>query len=178
MRIACQRTAATRRKTYSLALTLTVFVCVAAAALSGCGKPPEQAAAEKARLEAAVAKAKREEQEANRKMLETVERDREDRLAAEQNAADRMLATQTRFEERLRSALIEPSSMQLRNEHLNANGTALCAEVNAKNNHGGMIGYRRVVVTVEVVSFDQDPDDTMRRPENRFVAIAQAAGCN
>ncbi|MDQ2961770.1 MAG: hypothetical protein M3R31_01225, partial [Pseudomonadota bacterium] len=90
---------------------------------------------------------------------------------------DARRAMQTRFEQQLRATLIDPSSLQIRNQRLSADGTALCAEVSAKNKQGVYAGFRRVVVTDSGVSFDRDPDDSDRRPEHRFAAISKLTGC-
>ena len=67
--------------------------------------------------------------------------------------------------------------MQIRNQRLAADGATLCAEFSAKNKQGVYVGFRRVVVSDTVVSFDQDPDDTYREPPHRFAAIAKVTGC-
>ena len=67
--------------------------------------------------------------------------------------------------------------MQIRNQRLTADGAALCAEVSAKNKQGVYVGFRRVVVSDTIISFDQDPDDTYREPPHRFAAIAKVTGC-
>ena len=86
-------------------------------------------------------------------------------------------AKQLQMEQRLRDALLDPASMQMRNARLNASGTALCAEINGKNKEGFYVGFRRVVVMDNLISFDQDPDDTYRQPEHKFPAIATLTGC-
>jgi hypothetical protein len=95
------------------------------------------------------------------------------RLAQE----DKRKAIMAQLEQRLRDDMIEPASMQIRNQRLNPAGNALCAEVSAKNKKGVYVGFRRVVVSDAVISFDQDPDDAYREPQHRFAAIANVTDC-
>ena len=84
---------------------------------------------------------------------------------------------QLQFEQRLRDAALDPASMQIRNQRLNAKGTALCAEVNGKNRQGVYVGFRRTIVMDSLISFEQDPDDAYREPQHQFPAIAALTGC-
>jgi len=77
----------------------------------------------------------------------------------------------------MRDVLLDPASMQIRNQRLNADGTALCAEVNGKNKEGAYVGFRRTIVMDNMISYDQDPDDVYRKPEHRFPAISSLTGC-
>ena len=139
---------------------------------------------EAAAIAAAVEKARREDAEADRQLRERAmqqELARRDAEQAEIDAGvaqdDRRKALIAQFEQRLRESLVEPASMQVRNERLNPAGNALCAEVSAKNSKGVYVGFRRVVVSDALISFDQDPDDTYREPKYRFAAIADVTGC-
>ena len=67
--------------------------------------------------------------------------------------------------------------MQIRNPRLTADGSTLCAEVNARNRQGAYLGFRRAVVSDAVVSMDQDPDDLYREPQHRFAEVARTTGC-
>jgi hypothetical protein len=156
---------------------------LAIAASSGCGKPQERPR-EDAALTAAVEQARREDEEADRQMRERAiqeelaRRDAEQaEIDARQAQEDKRKAVMAQLEQRLRDDLLEPATMQIRNQRLNPAGNALCAEVSAKNKKGVYVGFRRVVVSGAVISFDQDPDDVYREPQHRFAAIADATGC-
>lgn len=164
-------------------LAVVAMIGVAVVGISGCDKPRERTRDEAA-IAAAIEQARREDAEADRQMRERAARKEQERRDAEQAAIDSRAAiddarraTQTRFEQQVRATLIDPASLQIRNEHLTADGTALCAEVSAKNKQGVYGGFRRVIVTDNGVSFDLDPDDNDRRPEHRFIAIAKLTGC-
>jgi predicted transcriptional regulator len=168
----------------SLRQSLVVSIsALAIAASGGCGKPQERPR-EDAAIAAAVEQARREDEEADRQMRERAMQDELARRDAEQAEIDAGLAQEDRrkavmaqLEQRLRDELLEPASMQIRNQRLNPAGNALCAEVSAKNKKGIYVGFRRVVVSDAVISFDQDPDDAYRDPQHRFAAIANVTGC-
>ena len=163
---------------------LVVWVCaLAIAASSGCSKPPDRTR-EDAAIAAAVEQARREDEEADRQLRERAMQEELARRDAEQAEIDAVVAQENKrkavmaqLEQRLRDDLLEPASMQIRNQRLNPAGNALCAEVSAKNKKGIYVGFRRVVVSDAVVSFDQDPDDAYREPQYRFGAIANVTGC-
>jgi sRNA-binding protein len=164
-------------------LVVVAMVGAAVVGLSGCDKPKERTRDE-AVIAAAIEQARREDAEADRQMRERAARQEQERRGAEQAAIDSRVADedarrarQTRFEQQVRATLIDPSSLQIRNQRLTVDGTALCAEVSAKNKQGVYAGFRRVIVTESGVSFDQDPDDNYRRPEHRFAAISRVTGC-
>jgi len=155
---------------------------IAAFAIAGCDKPRDRA--NEAAIAAAIEKAQREEQEADRQMRERAAQVELARRQAEQAEIDartdqeeQRKAIAARFEERLRSILVEPASMQIRNQRLTPDGRALCAEFSAKNKQGVYVGFRRVVVNDTVISFDQDPDDNYRELPLRFAALAKVTGC-
>jgi len=159
------------------------FSALAIAASSGCGKPPDRSR-EDAAIAAAIEKARLEDEEADRQMRERAMQTELARREAEQADIDAGLAQEDRrkavmagFEQRLREVLLEPASAQIRNQRLNPAGNALCAEVSAKNKSGVYVGFRRVVVSDAVISYDQDPDDAYREPQHRFTAIASVTGC-
>ena len=156
---------------------------LAIAASSGCSKPPDRSR-EDAAIAAAVEQARREDEEADRQLGERAMQEELARRDAEQAEIDagvaeerRRRAIMTELEQRLRNGLVEPESMQIRNQRLNPAGNALCAEVSAKNKKGVYVGFRRVVVSDAVISFDQDPEDAYREPQYRFGAIANLTGC-
>jgi hypothetical protein len=151
--------------------------------IAGCDKPKDRTHDEVA-ISAAIEQARREDEEADRQMRERAAEEELARREAEQTEIDARTSQEearkaiiARFEQRLRGVLIEPASMQIRNQRLNAAGTALCAEVSGKNKKGVYVGFRRVVVNDTVISFDQDPDDTYREPQHRYPALASANGC-
>jgi hypothetical protein len=162
---------------------VAAVIGVVVVGISGCDKSGERTRDE-ASIAAAVEQARREAAQADRQMGERAAAQEQERREAEQAAIDARAAedaarraTQARFEEQVRATLIDPSSLQIRNQRLTADGTALCAEVSAKNRLGVFAGFRRVIVTDSGVSFDQDPDDSDRRPEHRFAAISKLTGC-
>jgi hypothetical protein len=162
---------------------VVAMVGAAVVGLSGCDKPKERTRDEAA-IAAAIELARREDAEADRQMRERAAQQEQARREAEQAAIDARAADenarrarQARFEQQMRATLIDPSSLQMRNQRLTADGTALCAEVSAKNKQGVYAGFRRVIVTESGVSFDRDPDDSDRRPEHRFAAISKLTGC-
>ena len=162
---------------------VVVMVGAAIVGLSGCDKPKERTRDEAA-IAAAIEQARREDAQADRQMRERAARQEQERREVEQAAIDSRVseedarrARQARFEQQVRATLIDPSSLQIRSQRLTADGTALCAEVSAKNKQGVYAGFRRVIVTDSGVSFDQDPDDHDRRPEHRFAAISRRTGC-
>jgi flagellar biosynthesis GTPase FlhF len=156
---------------------------LAIAAIAGCDKPKDRTQ-EQAAIAAAIEQARRDDEEADRQMRERAAEEELARREAEQAEIDARVAQEegrkaivARLEQRLRGVLIEPASMQIRNQRLNGAGTALCAEFSGKNKQGVYVGFRRVVVSDTVISFDQDPDDTYREPRHRYPAIASANGC-
>jgi hypothetical protein len=163
-----------------------VIVSIAGLAIggiAGCDKPKDRTHDEAA-IAAAIEQARREDERADRQMRERAAEEELARREAEQAEIDARTeqeearkAIMARLEQRLRGVLLEPASMQIRNQRLNGAGTALCAEVSGKNKQGVFVGFRRVVVSDTVVSFDQDPDDTYREPQRRYPAIASATGC-
>ena len=164
-------------------LVVVAMVGVAMVGISGCDKPRERTRDEAA-IAAAIEQARREDAEADRQMRERAARQEQERREAEQAALDSSAAEQdarrakqAQFEQQVRATLIDPSSLQIRNQRLTTDVTALCAEVSAKNKQGVYGGFRRVIVTDSGVSFDRDPDDNDRRPEHRFAAISKLTGC-
>lgn len=159
------------------------MVGIAVLGMSGCDKAKEHPSADAA-IAAAVEQARREDAEADRRMRERAAQQEQARRDAEQAAIDDAVTRegarhtkQRQLEQRLRDALLDPASMQMKNARLNPGGTALCAEINGKNKEGFYVGFRRVVVMDNLISFDQDPDDTYRQPEHQFPAIATLTGC-
>ena len=180
--VGASRNAGPRRR----AGTPRAVVAIAGAVLigiHGCDKPRDRAR-EEAAITAAIEQARREDADADRQVRERAAQQELDRRAAEQATVDERLAQeeargakQAAFEQKLRGVMIDPASMQIRNERLSADGSALCAEVSAKNKQGVYVGFRRVVATESFVSFDRDPEDMNREPQFRFAAMAQATGC-
>jgi type IV secretory pathway VirB10-like protein len=166
-----------------LRVVVVAIVGTVVVAIGACEKPKNRTP-DAAAITAAIEKARREDAQADRRMREHAAQQERERREAEQAAVDGRAAQeearrskQLRFEEQVRGALIDPGSMQIRGQRLNAEGTALCAEVSAKNTRGIYVGFRRVVVTESSVSFDKDPEDNYREPEHRFAAIARLTGC-
>lgn len=162
-------------------LAVVAVVAIAVNLVGACEKAKEP---DPGAIAAAVEQARREDAEADRQMRQRAAQQELARRDAEQAAIDdrearegTRRARQLQLEQRLRELLIDPASMQIRNQRLNANGTALCAEVNGKNKEGIYVGFRRTVVTDNLVSFDQDPDDSYREPQHQFPAIASLTGC-
>jgi len=162
---------------------LAVIVAVAVLSLAACEKP-QQRNPDAAALAAAIEKAQREDKEADRQMRERAAMQEQARRDAEQAAIDDRAARddarhakQVQLEQRLRDVLLDPASMQIRNQRLNADGTALCAEVNGKNKAGAYVGFRRIIVMDNLISFEKDPDDIERKPEHQFAAISTLTGC-
>ena len=140
-------------------------------------------AGEDAALAAAVEKSRLEQKEADRALAERAIAEELARRDAEQAEIDAEASRETeheatiaRLEERLRGVLIDPTSLQVRNARLTADGT-LCAEFNARNKQGIYLGFRRAVVSDTVLSLEQDPDDAYREPQHRFAEIARVTGC-
>jgi hypothetical protein len=159
------------------------MLVAATLAISGCNKPQERTRDEAA-IAAAIEQAKREDAEADRRMRERAAQQEHERREAEQAAIDSRLAhdearqaKEARFVQQVRATMIDPASFQIRNQRLNADGTALCAEVNAKNRQGVYGGFRRVIATDSGVSFERDPDENQLPPEHRFAAISRLTGC-
>jgi type IV secretory pathway VirB10-like protein len=166
-----------------LRLVVVAIVAVSVVAVAACEKTKERTP-DAAAIAAAVEQARREDAEADRRMRERAAQQELARRDAEQAAVDDRVARenarsarQLQLEQRVRDLMVDPSSMQIRGQRLNADGTALCAEVNGKNKQGSYVGFRRTVVMDNVVSFDQDPDDSYRRPEHQFPALAALTGC-
>jgi len=162
-------------------LAVVAVVTVTVILVGACEKAQEP---DRAAIAAAVEQARREDAEADRQMRERAAQQELARREAEQAAVDdretqegARRARQLQLEQRLRALLIDPASMQIRNQRLNANGTALCVEVNGKNKEGIYVGFRRTIVMDNLISFDQDPDDSYREPQHQFPAIAALTGC-
>jgi len=161
---------------------LVAIVGVAVLGVGACEKAKERTPA--AAIAAAVEQARREDAEADRKMRERAGQQEQARREAEQAAIDDRVAhddarhaKQLQLEQHMRDVLLDPAAMQIRNQRLNANGTALCAEVNGKNKEGAYVGFRRTIVMDNLISYDQDPDDVYRKPEHQFPAISSLTGC-
>jgi hypothetical protein len=162
---------------------LIAMASIALAAIDGCDRSASRAR-DDAAIAAAIEKARREDDEADRRMRERAIADELARREAEQAEIDAQSreeqarqATISRLEERLRGVLVDPESMQIRNPRLTSDGSTLCTEFNARNKQGTYLGYRRAVVSDTVLSLEQDPDDTYREPQHRFAEIARATGC-
>jgi hypothetical protein len=156
---------------------------LAIGAIAGCDKPGDREHGDAA-IQAAIEKGRREQEAADRQMRERAAQEELARRASEQAEIDARtaqdethMAVMARLEQRLRGVLVEPSSMQIRNQRLSADGATLCAEFSAKNKQGVYVGFRRVVVSDTIISFDQDPDDTYREPPHRFAALSKVTGC-
>ncbi len=128
-------------------LVVVAIVGVAVFGITACDKAKEHAP-DAAAIAAAVEQARREDAEADRHMRERAAQQEQARREAEQAAIDDRVAhedaryaKQLQFEQRMRDLLLDPASMQIRNQRLNANGTALCAEVNGKNKQGFTWGF-------------------------------------
>jgi len=152
-------------------------------ALGGCDRSQNHAR-DTAAIAEAVEKAKREDEEADRRLREhAIDQElarRESEQAEVDAQADREETTQAtlaRLEERLRAVLVDPSSLELRNARLASDGETLCTEFNAKNKQGVYLGFRRAVVSDTVLSLEQDPDDNYREPQHRFAEMARVTGC-
>jgi hypothetical protein len=162
---------------------LVAIVVVALLGLVACEKA-KQRTPDDAAIAAAIEKARREDAEADRQMRERAAMQEQARRDAEQAVVDDRAAhddarhaKQLQLEQRLNSILLDPASMQIRNQRLNAAGTALCAEVNGKNKEGAYVGFRRIIVMDNVFSYEKDPDDVNRKPEHQFAAISSLTGC-
>jgi hypothetical protein len=162
---------------------LVAIVGVAVLGLGACEKPQTRTP-DAAAIAAAIEKARREDADADRQMREGAAMQEQARRDAEQAAIDDRTARddarhakQLELEQRLRDVMLDPASMQIRNQRLNADGTALCAEVNGKNKEGGYVGFRRSIVMDNLISYDKDPDDVYRKPEHQFAAISTLTGC-
>jgi hypothetical protein len=166
--------------------TRRVFVAIVGIAVLGVGacEKAKERTPDAVAIAAAVEQARREDAEADRKMRERAVQQEQARREAEQAAIDDRVARedarhakQLQLEQHMRDVLLDPASMQIRNQRLNADGTALCAEVNGKNKEGAYVGFRRTIVMDNLISYDQDPDDVYRKPEHRFAAISSLTGC-
>ena len=162
--------------------TIAVLAASALTALDACDRTPNRR--DDSAIAAAVEKAKREDEQADRALSEHAIAEELARRDAEQAEIDQRTrseqaseATIARLEERLRGVLVDPASMQIRNAHLASDGETLCTEFNAKNKQGVYLGFRRAVVSDTVLSLEQDPDDTYREPQHRFAEIARSTGC-
>jgi hypothetical protein len=172
-----------RRAASQLRLAVVAIVGACVVGIAACEKTKEHTP-DAATIAAAVEQARREDAEADRRMRERAAQQEQARREAEQAAIDDRVARedarharQLQLEQRIRDLMVDPSSMQIRHQRLNANGTALCAEVNGKNKQGSYVGFRRTIVMDNLVSFEQDPDDSYRQPEHQFAAIASLTGC-
>ena len=166
-----------------LRLAVVAIIGIFVVGVTACEKTKERTPGAAA-IAAAVEQARREDAEADRRMRERAAQQEQKRREAEQSAIDDRVARegarstrQLQLEQRIRDLMLDPSSMQIRGQRLNADGTALCAEVNGKNKQGTYVGFRRTIVMDNLVSFEQDPDDSYRRPEHQFPAIAALTGC-
>ena len=154
---------------------------MALVAIDGCDRTPSRT--NDGRIAAAVEKAHREDEEADRRLRERALESELARREAEQAEIDAQTKSEearqasiVRLEERLRGVLIDPGSLQIRNPRLTGDGT-LCTEFNARNKQGVYLGFRRAVVNGTVLSLEQDPDDAYREPQHRFAEVARITGC-
>jgi hypothetical protein len=157
------------------------IACLALVALDGCERTADRTS--DGRIAAAVEKAHREDEEADRRLRERAIEAELERRQAEQAEIDARTrseearqATIARLEERLRGVLIDPASLQIRNPRL-AGDRTLCTEFNARNKQGVYLGFRRAVVSDTALSLEQDPDDAYREPHQRFAEVARITGC-
>jgi hypothetical protein len=161
-----------------------ILCCVVGIAMTcgGCENQQDRKARETAALQAKFQEQLKTENAATARALE--ERARADRMASNERAlgihAESEAAfakylserpTMTTAEEgtatelgvaRIRARMTDPDAMQIRNAHLNAAKSAMCAEVNYKE-AGKYLGYRRAYVTPDVIWVEPAEGDVTHR---------------
>jgi hypothetical protein len=167
-------------------------VLCATCVCAGCGKshddsrPGAQDSAAARQFEADRAATARAVEEKRQRRNEIVAKNAEDiRKESEEAfrkfAADRPVATaaedaQTQEDAvaRLRARMTDPAAMEARDMHFNAEHTALCLEVNYREN-GAYVGFRRAYITPDVTWVEPSPDDVSH---SQFELSFQKMGCN
>jgi hypothetical protein len=149
---------------------------------AGCNNETERKAREAAALQAKFQDQLKAENAATARALE--ERARADREASDVRAVEIQAESEAAFAKymrerpsmtvaeestatelglaRLRARMTEPDAMEIRNSHLNASKSAVCAEVNYKES-GKYLGFRRAYVTPNVIWVEPSPDDVSHR---------------
>jgi hypothetical protein len=145
---------------------------------TGCGKSSDekaakdQAAAIQFNADKAAAAREREEMTAARREMEAanqkdIHKESEEtfkKFASERPTMTAAEETKTQDDviERLRARMSEPAAMQVRNVSLNAQKTAVCMEVNYREN-GKYLGFRRAFATPDVTWVEPNPDEVSHR---------------
>lgn len=158
--------------------SIAAIVCGAAIVVGGCGKskddknvtdvdPARTFAAEKAAAARELEEMQRRRGEIAAANQQDIHRETEQTFA--KFAADRpSLNTaeeeqlQTQAVERLRARMTDPSTMQSRNVHFNADRTAICLDINYMEG-GKYVGYRRAFITPDITWVEPGPDDVSHR---------------
>jgi hypothetical protein len=167
-------------------------VLCATFACAGCGKSQDdsrrsaQESAAARQFEADKVATARELEQTRQRRNEIVEANAEDirkesEAAFKKFVADRPTPTTTEEAkaqedavDRLRARMTDPAAMQARNVHFNAERTALCLEVNYRED-GKYVGFRKAYVTSDVTWVEPNPDDAAHR---EFELNLQKMGCN
>jgi apolipoprotein N-acyltransferase len=161
-----------------------VLCCVVAIAMASasCENENDRKARETAALQAKFDEQLKAENAATARAL--AERARADREASSERAVDIQAESEAAFAKylrerpamtaseestatdlgvaRIRARMTDPDAMQIRNAHLNAAKSAMCAEVNYRE-AGKYQGYRRAYVTPDVIWVEPAEDDVTHR---------------
>jgi hypothetical protein len=157
---------------------------------AGCGKSAEDKAAKDesaakqfmadnvaaARERDEMARARRDMEEANQKDIHKESEEVFNKFDAERPkmAAAEESKAQDDAVERLRARMSDPSTMQVRNVHFNAQKTAICMEVNYREG-GKYLGFRRAFSTPDVTWVEPHANDVSHRV---FELNLEKMGCN
>jgi hypothetical protein len=181
----------------SMALVLALAF-LAASGSSGCGKSTdEQAAARRLSMEKALAASRAEEREKDRRMRDAAAAEVSERIASEAAEHDRDLAqialagavvtpqqqeaeradALRKYTDKLRQALNDPASVQMRSAELSPKLKGMCAEFNSKTKAGAYAGFKRAVVTDLQVAVEEPPTRELMTQFLVFQIAARDTGC-
>ena len=155
-------------------LALAVLVVVATLVSCKPAPTPEELKARDDAIARSVQQALEEERAKDRELREKARSDAQNMMVPDSTGdpsrsdatpamSSAMPATATRvttddqgaapFLARVKRALLEPESMEIREMSVRDNSTALCVEINARTKAGTMTGYTPVIVTADRVLF-------------------------
>ena len=95
---------------------------------------------------------------------------------SEPKQADRV-ADLAKYTDRLKQAVSDPASVQLRNAELSPKQNGMCGEFNAKNKADSYAGFKRVVVTDSGVTPEEPPTKELLAKFLAFQIAARDTGC-
>ena len=98
------------------------------------------------------------------------------RPTVEQQQADRAEALR-KYSDKLKQAMQQPGTVQVRNMELSPKQNGMCVELNAMNSSGAYAGFKRAVVTELRVAIEEPPTRESLTQFLLFQIAARDTGC-